>query len=612
MESGIKVFAKNGIGGRGRVLPKDQFVMYSDLRERTFASEKAASIMERAEQFLEEPLTVIPLSLFRDKFISGSRSNYEKVHHRRRDMLYYMTLAEIYEDKGRFTEKISDVAWAIMEEVSWVIPAHQRNSLMDPGTEVPEVYRESDVPGMDLYAAITSALLSFVKYYLKDKLDAISPTICKRIDHLVYLRGVRPFAIGSYWWMSSSCNWITSIAANILLATAITVDDMTLRERVVGKAISCLDDFTAKYPEDGCCAEGPFYWDGAAGSLFDCLEILYDISGGKINVYHEPLIKNMCEFITTMNIDDRYFVNFEDCHPRFPLYGDMITRMGEKLGSEELISYGRYTSVLMGSKGYFFFGSTYRSLKAALAPMVKEAPKTKGKLSSWLFGHKIAVFRECEDTSKGLFLATKGGTNGEPGNHNDVGCLVIFSNGKPVIVDPGVGTYNNNYFGETRYLRWYTNASYHSCPTVNGFEQIDGKDKASRDEVADVANRCVSMDISGAYPEEAGIISLVRSSSLENGRITVTDTVHLKEQGDVSFHFTSHQEPKGFRDGGLLLADGVVMEYDRSLTLSIEKIENRNEYEDLNIEHNWGVPCLWRITLSGRGEKITSKVTFTK
>jgi methionyl aminopeptidase len=46
-------------------------------------------------------------------------------------MLSYMTLAEIYEDKGRFTEKIATVAWAIMEEASWVIPAHQGNSLMD-------------------------------------------------------------------------------------------------------------------------------------------------------------------------------------------------------------------------------------------------------------------------------------------------------------------------------------------------------------------------------------------------------------------------------------------------------------------------------------------------
>ena len=69
-----------------------------------------------------------------------------------------------------------------MEESSWVIPAHQGNSLMRPGSDVPEIYREEDVPGLDLYGANCSALLATVKYYLKDKLDAISPYICERID----------------------------------------------------------------------------------------------------------------------------------------------------------------------------------------------------------------------------------------------------------------------------------------------------------------------------------------------------------------------------------------------------------------------------------------------
>ena len=247
-----------------------------------------------------------------------------------------------------------------------------------------------------------------------------------------------------------------------------------------------------------------------------------------------------------------------------------------------------------------------------MTPVVKEAPKTRGKLSSWLFGHKIAVFRECEETSKGLFLATKGGSNGEPGNHNDVGALVIFSDGKPVIVDPGIGTYNNNYFGDTRYLRWYTNASYHSCPTVNGFEEVSGKTRASRCEVCDVKNRCVSMDIADAYPEEAGLVSLVRTSSLEAGKITVTDKVTLREEGDISFHFTSHREPDVIDTGKLVLANGVVMEYDKSLSLTVERIENTKEFEDINVKHQWDVDNLWRITLSARAAELTSTVTFTK
>ncbi len=610
MESGIRVFSKNGIGSAGNFLPRSEFKFFSDVKEQRIDPEKAKVIMEKAEGFLEEPLTVISLSLFRDKFISGSRSNYERVHHRRRDMLFYMTLAEMYENKGRFVEKIADVAWAIMEEVSWVIPAHQANSLMDPATEVPEAYAEADLPGLDLYGGICGALLGYVRYFLGDKLDGITPFICRRIDHLVYLRVIRPFVQGDFWWMHSSCNWLPSITMNVLVAMATCVEEMHLRQRVLSRAMQLLDFFVSKYPEDGCCAEGPFYWDGAAGCLFDCLEILEDISGGKINVYHEPIIRNMCEFIATMSIDGRRAVNFEDGNNTLHLYGDMIKRMGDKLGSRTLSTFGEYASYLMQNKYYYFFGMVYRVTKDAFTPTVKEASRVEGRLSTWLDGHKIAVFRECTDTSKGLFLATKGGTNGEPGNHNDVGCLVIFSNASPVIVDPGIGSYNNEYFGKTRYQRWYTNASYHSCPTVNGIDQVDGKARTSSDETCDVDGRTVRMNIAGAYPAEAGILSLVRECSLTEGRITVTDTVKLEREGEIAFHFTSYAKPEIISEGKLLVADGRTLSYNKDLALEITAIENTKDFEDINVKSTWGVDNLYRITLTATAEEYTSVVTI--
>lgn len=610
MESKIRVFRKNNIVAEGNVLPLSDFKMFSDMQNIKIDDEKAEAIMQQAEEFLKEPLSVISLSLYRDKFLTGNRTNYERVHHRRRDMLFYMTLAEMYENKGRFTEKIADVAWAIMDEATWVIPAHQANSLMLPNTSVPEIYREEDVPGEDLYSAICGALLGFVKYFLKDKLDSVSPIICKRIDHLVYLRTVRPFVVGNYWWMQSSCNWLPSVTMNVLIATATCTLDMDIRERVVSKSLALLDDFVSKYPEDGCCAEGPFYWDGAAGSLFDCLELLEDLSDCKINVYKEPIIKNMCEFISTMTVDGRRCVNFEDANNTLHLYGDMIKRMGVKLGSETLSTYGDYGAYLMRGKTYSFFGMPYRAFKDLCTPTVTSAPVVKGKISSWLEGHKIAVFRECKDTGKGLFLATKGGTNGEPGNHNDVGCLVVYSNAKPVIVDPGIGSYNNDYFGDTRYLRWYTNASYHSCPIINGYEQANGINYASSDETCDIGGRFVSMNIGGAYPDEAGILSLVRSSSLQDGRITVTDDVKLSEEGVITFCFTSVQEPTVLPSGKLLLCDNRTLTFNSDLALKISKIENTNKYEDINVKSLWGVDNLYRIELTVTAKEYRSQITI--
>ena len=42
-----------------------------------------------------------------------------------------------------------------------------------------------------------------------------------------------------------------------------------------------VDKFLNPHPEDGGCDEGPSYWNHAGGSLFDCLELLFNASDGK-------------------------------------------------------------------------------------------------------------------------------------------------------------------------------------------------------------------------------------------------------------------------------------------------------------------------------------------
>ena len=611
MRSEIRVFSRAGYSNaKGMLLPLSEFKFNTDMKELKIDPRKGEYILKQAEEYLNEDLTVIPLSLFRDKYLTGSRTNYENVHHRRRSMLFYLMLAEIYENKGRFVEKISDIAWAIMEETSWVIPAHQGNSLMRPGSDVPEIYKEQDVPGLDLYSANCGALLATVKYYLKDKLDAISPYICRRIDHLVYLRTIRPYIVGHYWWMTAAHNWPTGITMNVLTAMATTIEDIEIRERVVTKAFWVLDNFTAGMPADGSCDEGPGYWGAGAGAVFNALLLLNDLTGGKVNLFDDVTVRNHCEFISKVNIHDQYFVNFADCHGKVSTNGNMIEEMGKWLHSPEIESFG-HRMALGKIEGYYFFGAPYRVVRDAMTPAVLEAKPVKAKKSVWLEGAKIAVFRECDDTSKGLFLATKGGTNSEPGNHNDVGALIIFSNGEPVAVDPGIGSYNNDYFNQKyRYLRWFTNSNAHSCPEINGNQQIAGGVRASKNETCDVDNRCVSMEIGAAYPDEAGVESLVRTSKLEDGKITVTDSVKLNGEGEYVFHLDLVHEPKLIADGKVDIGEGRVLTFDSSaLEFSYERVENKClPYDDLNIQYWWGVECLWDLKLTGKFTEYTCKV----
>ena len=617
MKSGIRVFSERGYTAKGNVLPFEEFVLNRDLpRDARINDEIGAYYVEKAEEYLNEEIPLLPLSLYREYRLTGVRSNFENYHHGRRYMLMYLALAEAYERKGRFVEKAADLLWAILEETSWVIPAHYFLSPINPAQQLPENFKEDEIPGLDLYAANCCATVALAKYLLKDELDAISPAICKRIDYQVYLRGVRPFATMAFEWtgeFGNNCNnWLTNITSTILFATAVCTEDYELRCRVVDRAMRYLDNFSAFYPADGGCNEGPGYWDAAGGNFFDCLEIIDDMTGGKITVYDSPNIKNMGEYIANFNIDGNWFLNFADCHPHLEADGKMIMRFGKKCDSEELYSFGKMAEANIPTRRYYYFCFAYRVYKNSLLPEISESEKVKGKPAMWYDSNKVAIFRESENTSEGLYLATKGGHNRESHNHNDVGCLVVYSNGKPIIVDPSHGSYDNDFFGKTRYLRWYMKSSYHSVPLVNGIEESDGADMKSSDEVFDGETKTVSMELKDAFPKEAGILSMKRTCHMGEGFVTVTDSVKCEDVSEICFNYLTVDEPRIIENGRLQIADGRTFEFDPTgLDTVIEKVENTLlPYEDLDIRWKWGRDCLWRIVLKANATEKTVTVTI--
>lgn len=615
MRSEIRVFKDSGMIAAGKILPFAEFRLNRDVAECRINDERGARFVAEAEKMLGEEIPLLPLSLYRDYAKTSVRSRFERPHHRRRQMLFYMMLAEAYEREGRFVEKIADLVWAIMEESTWVLPAHCYHSILNPGTSVPEIYDETQMPGLDLYAGDDSACLSLVKYLLQKELDGISPIICRKIEHMVYLRGIRPFVSYPFGWAGEAGNkvnnWLTNITSNILLAAALTVKDNEMRERVAARAMKYLDNFTASYPEDGSCDEGPGYWSGAGGNYFDCLELLEDLSGGQINVYSHPLVRKMGEYIADVHISDKYYLNFADAHPRLEAESKLIMRYGKKCGSPELYSFGCMAAAQESKDRSRFFGMCYRTYKDSLLPEVHEAEPVLGKKSVWFEGNKIAILRESETKGEGLYLAAKGGCNAESHNHKDVGCFVVYADGRPVIVDPSHGSYDNGFFGPTRYGRWYMKSSYHSIPTVDGVEQSIGTLCASTEEVFDAASGTFAMELKKSFPPEAGITRMHRTLSLADGKVSVTDAVALNHEGEIAFHYVTFDEPKVLSDGKITLGAREFSYDPDGLTLEIEKIENKwLPYEDLNFKAVWGTECLWRIILRARATEKTVQITI--
>jgi hypothetical protein len=141
---------------------------------------------------------------------------------------------------------------------------------------------------------------------------------------------------------------------------------------------------------------------------------------------------------------------------------------------------------------------------------------------------------------KGSSSRPRGGHNAESHNHNDIGQVIVYLDGAPVLVDAGVERYTAKTFGPERYTIWTMQSAYHSLPTINGHLQSPGKDFAAK-EVAWAANdetARFSLDMAGAYPSEAAVHRYHRVVTLyRSRRVAIHDTYALGDiQGDTTFH----------------------------------------------------------------------------
>ena len=602
----MKPFVELKLPIQGNVLSYEDTKLFLDIPNPVPNPKKAELVIKKAEEYLEQPIPQLPLSLFREFHTIGNRSNYEASFFKRRDMMTALAVAEGLEGKGRFTDKLADVVWAVLEESTWVIPAHLYTYPYQRYDGVCPVIGEETLHGIDLFSATTASSLCFVKRFAAEALNGISKTIMQRVEHEINQRIIKPYLQCPFWWTGESGNkinnWAPWVTGNILYVCSTFVKDMAIRERIMTKAIGTVDNFVNGYAPDGGCDEGPSYWSAAGAALFDCLELIEDLSGGKLTVYGNELIKNIGDYIYKVNIHDNYFVNFADCGPKVTPSAPMLIRFGKKCGSPFLVAFGKrmakYPSLGISH------GQGYRGLKNLYEDIPTFEECDMPTVSS-LPDLGVMTARECADSAKGLFLAAKGGTNAESHNHNDVGNFIVYRDGAPVIIDVGVGTYTKQTFSPQRYELWFMQSGYHNLPSFDGVDQHNGRQYAAKDQVIDEESRTLCADITDAYLPEAGIEHYKRSVSLGDGCVTVKESFAYKTEGKhlTDFHFMSHVEPLIESEGRIKLNQGMVLTYPDTLTAEIEAVEPKG----LNAKGAWGTDTLWRIHLrteASRGELV--------
>ncbi len=289
-------------------------------------------------------------------------------------------------------------------------------------------------------------------------------------------------------------NWTVWVTQNILLAAFTRPDAVLPPERkraVLDKAAASVDYFLAEYGEDGCCDEGAQYYDRAGISLFHCLDIMDRVTGGALcEVFRQPKIRNIADYIRKVHIKDNCYVNFADCS----------------------LKAGRRGA------GEYLFGK-----RAGLPALSAFAAEDFVQDEDRLLTDEQSLYRRLVH------------------NHNDVGSFMVFKDGEPLFIDLGVETYCKKTFSEQRYEIWTMQSQYHNLPAFGGFLQQAGRRFCASDVscTMDGKRAVLHMEISGAYRLRGSDTGSVRTP---DGTLTLTGgaeqirsytrTVsHTKEEG---------------------------------------------------------------------------------
>ncbi|NRA39633.1 MAG: heparinase II/III family protein [Planctomycetes bacterium] len=567
--------------------------------------EMVQGVLQTAEELLAEPWPELSSELYGEFERNGNRNNFESRYFFRRNALSVWCVAEMLQREGRYLNIIAEHIADIIAEDNWCVPAHNM--------EIHQRGSKENSYIVDLFAAETAMLLASWWKCIGDELPT-ADTLGEKIRTTVEQRVLGPVDSGvEYWWLQGRNNWCPWCASNCLIAAAQLWEDRERFARLAYYLSGAVDKFIDKYPSDGGCDEGPGYWNKAAGAMFVFLETLHSCSDGALGIFTEIKIANMANFIQTAHMHNDWFLNFADAYAKMlPAHG-LICRFAQRLQSASLQSFAQHIYQLKqqsqeaGVKKFTTGGFWERAVQELVWFKRQDAVQTAVKeLCSYLPDTEISVARESSDTSQGFMIAAKGGHNAESHNHNDIGQCVLYHDGKPVLIDVGVGTYTRETFiDETRYALWPIGAQSHNPPIINGLLQKNGEQfhasDCSCENNDDVST--FSLSLIDAYDNKAACTAIDRQVSLQRGAsaqvkisdsFTATTDIHSYE-----IRLVFQVQPK--------LENNTLYFVDRALSLAFDgniftcEIE-RQHLDDEKLSNQWG-DTLWVANFNMRSPR---------
>lgn len=568
-----------------------------------YTSKQFNDLLKKGENYLNYQWPAITASSYLAFDAIGSRDTMEKTYFERTAVLDCLVEAELAEGKGRFLNKIIDGVWTECEESFWGVSAHVHLQKR-PGS-LPDISE----PIIDLFASERALKLSHIYYLFRSSFDRVNPLISERIHTEIYRRVLEPYyQRDDFSWLGFNNqfvnNWTPWINANILTAVLLMEENPEKRAKAAYKAMRSIDKYINFVKPDGWCDEGPSYWGVAGAKVFTALDMLYECTRGKVNVFDQPIIKNLGTYVYYAYIGKGYYVNFGDASVKNSYNIEQIFKWGQYISDSKMMG---FASFLAQKANYI-----------ANPSIINYNPWEPLSKSFWFPDNQVGGGHASEETRDGFYFVAKGGVNQKGGHsHNDVGTCIVHFDDQPILIDAGKLFYTKESFGEKRYTFWPTRSDYHNVPTINGVNQSAGEEfKAKNVQFKSDDNHLLfSLDISQAYPQSANVDYWKRTYKLQRPNLlTISDDYQLKEFKGISYlNFLTCCKVIEIKPGLLSLKSGntiVQLSFDSKL---LEPIIEEFDVNDKTVESSWGKRLTHlRLKILSTAPRNTIEISLSK
>ncbi len=419
-----------------------------------------------------QPIPRLTYTLYREFELTGERPSYQTPYFERRAMLARAVVEYILGDQSML-DPLQDLLWAICEETSWVLPAHEEQGpdywRIDPAVVRDQplgahtaLTREPD--SIDLFAAETGASLAETIYLLGDDLAS---EVRQRVRQEVERHIFKPYLHYGrrHWWFKGALNWNGVVNGSIGLAFLRLETDLPTLAEALSMVLEGFEAYIATgFEADGGSIEGVGYWNYGLMYYVTVAELLREITAGELDLLADERLKAIAYYPVGMALKPPLYLNFGDAPETTFLAAGMVQKLAERTGVPEL-------RALVGSNTQ---PDEQSYSVAKLAILLRQMIWWDGKdydlppLRDY-FLPDVGVIKlvGAADDQPVVLAVTVGHTDGHH-SHVDVGSFVYHLDGESLIPDAGRGKYSKQYFRQPRYDNIFNNAYGHNLPRIGG------------------------------------------------------------------------------------------------------------------------------------------------